>query len=125
MEQTLNILKALSDRNRLRVVAALMNFEELCVCQILELLQVSGATASRHLSQLVHAGLLISRKEGRWIYYRLHPSATEHLPLFNWLQQTLGDSVDCQNDRQLVEAITACEPANICRKQRSTAAAAR
>lgn len=121
MEQTLAIFKALSDRSRLRIVASLMEFDELCVCQILELLQVSGATASRHLSQLIHAGLLTSRKEGRWVYYRLNSTAAGHLPLLNWLHQTLGESVDLQNDRELLAAVTACEPENISRKQRSPA----
>ena len=52
METTLEILKALSDKNRTRVVAALWRFDELCACQITEFLQVTGATASRHLSIL-------------------------------------------------------------------------
>ena len=57
MKTQLEQLKALSDRNRLRVVAALMNTSELCACQISELLGVSGATASRHMDLLIRAGL--------------------------------------------------------------------
>ena len=71
MEPTLEILKALSDKNRMRVVAALWRFDELCACQITELLNVSGATASRHLGILQKTGLVESRKEGRWVYYKI------------------------------------------------------
>jgi ArsR family transcriptional regulator len=119
MDDLLALLKALSDRNRLRVVAALMEFEELCVCQILELLQVSGATASRHLSQLVQAGLLTSRKEGRWIFYRLRRGETSLQPLLNWLVLTIEGSEELQADRRALAAIEACEPETLCRQQRT------
>ena len=49
MDGTVNLLKALSDTNRLRTVLALHRYEELCACQITELLQVTGETVSRHL----------------------------------------------------------------------------
>lgn len=62
MEKVLSIMKALSDANRLRIVSALMAFDELCACQITELLQVSGATVSRHLALLVNAEVLESRR---------------------------------------------------------------
>ena len=85
MEPTLGIIKAISDKNRMRVVAALWRFDELCACQITELLQVSGATASRHMAILNKAGLVDSRKDGRWVYYRLRkPAGLEHL--FKWLE---------------------------------------
>jgi ArsR family transcriptional regulator, arsenate/arsenite/antimonite-responsive transcriptional repressor len=115
----LALFKALSDRNRLRVVAALMKFDELCVCQILELLQISGATASRHLSLLVQAGLLTSRKEGRWIFYRLQRGTASHQPLLGWLAQAIEGSADLQDDRRRLAAIEACEPEIICRQQRT------
>jgi len=50
MKNTVSLLKALSDQNRLRVVAALLSEPELCACQIKELLNVTGATVSRHLA---------------------------------------------------------------------------
>jgi len=48
MEKLLLILKALSDKNRLRIFYALLSYQELCACQITEFLNVAGATASRH-----------------------------------------------------------------------------
>ncbi|HMA77198.1 MAG TPA: metalloregulator ArsR/SmtB family transcription factor [Candidatus Krumholzibacteriaceae bacterium] len=70
MRDFLEITKALSDINRVRVLMALMN-QELCVCQITELLKLASSTVSKHMSILDHARLVESRKEGRWVYYRL------------------------------------------------------
>ena len=119
MNKTLEILKALSDRNRLRVVAALMHIDELCACQVVELLQVTGATASRHLGLLIRTGIVESRKEGRWVYYRLVDSIDPRL--FQWLERELKTEAGLEADRQMIETIVACEPEELCRKQRGEA----
>ena len=67
-----HLFKALSDRNRFRVVAALLQSKELCACQIHEWLGVTGATASKHMGILVASGLVLSRKDGRWVHYRIN-----------------------------------------------------
>ncbi len=106
MNKPLNTLKALSDRNRLRVVAALMTRNELCACQISELLQVTGATASRHMGLLIQAGLVQSRKDGRWVYYQLTPAFP--VTLRNWLEVELQNDPDIKADRRLLTKITGC-----------------
>jgi ArsR family transcriptional regulator len=111
------MLKALSDKNRLRIVMALECYEELCACQITELLQVTGATVSRHLGLLQHAGVLKSRKEGRWIYYRLAPP-TDADTLFQWLEESSGESDLFESDRQALEKIVGIEREDLCRMQR-------
>ena len=119
MKHMLSNLKALSDRNRLRVVAALLEVDELCACQVVELLQVTGATASRHMGLLLNAGLVESRKDGRWVYYRLAGSVD---PLLHrWLEQSLAASNELAADRLLLAQIVACEPEDLCRKQRGEA----
>jgi DNA-binding transcriptional ArsR family regulator len=70
LREVLEIHKALSDANRLRALIALSD-NELCVCQITELLQLAPSTVSKHLSILKQADLVEMRKESRWIYYRL------------------------------------------------------
>ena len=70
MREVLDITKALADGNRLRVLMALTG-GELCVCQIVELLQLAPSTVSKHMSILRQARLVESRKDGRWMYYRL------------------------------------------------------
>jgi len=120
MNNTLEILKALSDRNRLRIVAALTRYDELLACQITELLQVRGATASRHLSILHHAGLICSRKEGRWIYYRLANLLDNEL-VFRWLDKTFLSSKQQQKEFKMLDKIIALEREELCRKQRGEA----
>ncbi|MEI8206540.1 MAG: metalloregulator ArsR/SmtB family transcription factor [Kiritimatiellales bacterium] len=107
MNKPLNVLKALSDRNRLRVVAALMHQEELCACHIIELLEVTGATASRHMGLLIRADLVQSRKAGRWVHYRL--TDTFPAPLFQWLETEVQTDPDIKADRKALIKITTCE----------------
>ena len=114
--KTLEQLKALSDRNRLRVVAALFQTDELCACQLVELLEVTGATASRHMSLLVRSGIVESRKEGRWVYYRLDASLDARL--FQWLEAELTNAAELEADRNLLKEIVSCAPEDLCRKQR-------
>ncbi len=118
MQKTTEMVKALADRNRLRIVGMLMQERELCACQITELLGVTGATASRHLAQLVHAGILQSRKDGRWMHYRLTAGDRRLQPLLGWLQGELADSAEYQADCRELAALMECNPAAICRRQR-------
>ncbi|MDF7807477.1 metalloregulator ArsR/SmtB family transcription factor [Pontiellaceae bacterium B12219] len=112
----MEILKALSDKNRARVVAALRRFDELCACQVTEVLQVKGATVSRHMAILQNAGLVESRKDGRWVYYKLrNPAGSE--PLFQWLEKALaGEEIEA--DFQALEKIVAITREDLCRMQR-------
>jgi DNA-binding transcriptional ArsR family regulator len=117
METTLDVLKALSDMNRLRIVSALSRYDELCACQITEVLQVTGATASRHLSILQKAGLLDSRKEGRWVYYRLAPPSSTG-SLFKWLKESTAEADQLQADIEALEKIVGITREDLCRMQR-------
>ena len=66
----LNITKAMTDENRLRILMALRN-RELCVCQVTAFLDLAPSTTSKHLSILRQARLIESAKHGKWVYYRL------------------------------------------------------
>ena len=70
MRDFLAITKAMSDESRVRALLALAG-GELCVCQVIELLGLAPSTVSKHMAVLHQAGLVETRKEGRWIYYRL------------------------------------------------------
>lgn len=67
---TTGLLKALADDTRLRMVALLAR-GELCVCHIASALDVSQPNASQHLTVLRNAGVVDSRRQGNWIYYRM------------------------------------------------------
>lgn len=115
----LTITKALADRNRLLLIAALLRHRELCACRLTEFLGVAGATTSRHLALLVSAGLLGSQKKGRWVYYFVNEGFDSTNPeLKRWLTRELeaGFLTDDEEVR-LTTAVTMDEE-ELCRKQR-------
>ena len=99
MLEILNITKALSDENRVRALMMLTG-GELCVCQIIEMLGLAPSTVSKHMSILRQAGLVETRKEGRWIYYRLAGrEAQPACEILNWLQRHL------KNDKRILDDV--------------------
>ena len=64
------IFKALGDDNRIKIAYALSR-EELCVCDVAEIIESSVAAASHHLRLLKNLGLAKSRKQGKMVYYSL------------------------------------------------------
>jgi ArsR family transcriptional regulator, arsenate/arsenite/antimonite-responsive transcriptional repressor len=64
--------QALVDPTRVRLLAALRH-GELCVCELVDALEISQSTLSGHLQVLRQTDLVTTRKEGRWIYYALNP----------------------------------------------------
>ncbi len=118
MDNTLSIFKSMADKNRLRIVNALLVHDELCACQITEFLNVAGATASRHLSLMVNAGVLKNRKDGRWIYFRLNRDDTGLAPLIEWVKQEAAGSNQIRNDLKTLEKIACCPCEELSRRQR-------
>ena len=118
MMEILNITKALADENRLRIIAALEG-RELCVCQLIELLDLAPSTVSKHLSVLKNADLTESRKDGRWMYYRLAgteaPDSVKDALLW-FIGSTRGD-LQIQADKVRLEEILKIDPEVLCRRQ--------
>ena len=110
---------ALSDRHRVRALLALAR-GELCVCQIIELLGLAPSTVSRHMTILKQAGLVESRKKGRWVHYRLtkdreSPVATH---LSRWAIDHLSRNPEIARDRTSLDVLMKKGLEDICRKQR-------
>ena len=109
LHTTLATAKALSDPNRLRALAALRN-QELCVCRIVDLLQLAPSTVSKHLTVLKQAGLLESRKQGRWMHYSLPD--THHADTWRtltWLFESLHNDPQILADQQKIPKILATD----------------
>ncbi|MCM1565235.1 MAG: metalloregulator ArsR/SmtB family transcription factor [Dehalobacter sp.] len=70
MKNINDVLKALADDTRLRIINLLYE-KELCVCDLYEALNITQTKASRHLQYLKHAGLVEDRKSAQWIYYSI------------------------------------------------------
>jgi len=71
MRDAARFFKALSDESRLKMLWLLFNREELCVCDVMAVLEITQSKASRHLAALRHIGIATDRKEGLWSYYSL------------------------------------------------------
>ncbi|WP_371367216.1 metalloregulator ArsR/SmtB family transcription factor [Pseudomonas sp. QL9] len=84
----IQVFKCLADENRLRMMLLIAREQELCVCELTCALDESQPKVSRHLAQLRTCGLLADRRQGQWVYYRLHPQ----LP--DWVRQVLLTTLD-------------------------------
>ncbi|MDB5984390.1 MAG: arsenic resistance transcriptional regulator [Pseudomonas sp.] len=82
------VFKCLADENRVRIMLLIAREEELCVCELTCALDEAQPKVSRHLAQLRNCGLLADRRQGQWVYYRLHPE----LP--DWVHSILGTVLD-------------------------------
>jgi ArsR family transcriptional regulator len=79
-EATAALFRALGDPARVRIVNVLATTDEpVCVCELVEPLELAQPTVSHHLKKLVDAGLLEREQRGRWAYYSLNPDATARL----------------------------------------------
>ncbi|MFJ2983240.1 MULTISPECIES: metalloregulator ArsR/SmtB family transcription factor [unclassified Pseudomonas] len=68
------VFKSLADETRARATLLIASQGELCVCELMCALDDSQPKISRHLAQLRTSGLLLDRRQGQWVYYRLNPA---------------------------------------------------
>jgi DNA-binding transcriptional ArsR family regulator len=117
MEKIVEIMKAASDPTRIRILMALQK-QELCVCQITALLELAPSTISKHMSILKHAGFLKSRKEGKWIYYRINNTAANIVEqkILKILNEQLCIKDEIVSDRSKLEKILTEDKEVICSK---------
>lgn len=80
--ELVQVLKAIADENRLRILY-LLNQEGLCVCEIETILGMSQSNVSRHLNKLFSVGLIQREKKSQWVYYRLDKEITRKYPFLS------------------------------------------
>ena len=99
LENKVKIFKALSDETRLRILNLLIH-KECCVCEVMQALNISQTRASRNLSQLYNAGLLLLRKEGLWSLYSIDETKIEPFAasIIGAMRQYLKDSPELFKD---------------------------
>jgi len=106
MKNTARILKLLSDPTRLRILM-LLAARELCVCQIMGVLNVSQPLVSRNLSLLSGAGFLRERKDGKLVFYSLdHAMGGMRRKLVRLLKEEIGTDKMLSED---LAALADCE----------------
>ena len=109
------ITKALSDENRVRTLLALKG-RELCVCQIIELLELAPSTVSKHMSVLRQARLVEGRKDGRWTYYRIadESAPAEVNEAIAWVKKSLSPNKRIHEDAKRLKEILKIDREVLC-----------
>ena len=93
------LFKALADRTRLRVIH-LIGEDEVCVCFLVEVLKTNQPKISRHLAYLRRAGLVSTRREGKWMHYRLtEPPDIHAARIFREVREVLANNQEMQKDK--------------------------
>ncbi|MCY1389432.1 Arsenic resistance transcriptional regulator ArsR2 [compost metagenome] len=92
LQTPIAVFKALADETRARLMLLIAREGELCVCELTCALDESQPKISRHLAQLRTGGLLADRRQGQWVYYRLHPD----LPA--WVRSMLSTTLEANQD---------------------------
>ena len=109
MLNPVTLFTCLSDETRARATLLIAREGELCVCELVCALDDSQPTITRHLAQLRSCGLLLDRRQGQWVYYRLNPAlpdwvrsvlATTLLANAEWLEQDSA-RLNAMGDRPL------------------------
>ncbi len=114
MKLEAKIFKVLSDETRLRILALLLE-GELCVCDLMAVLELPQSTVSRHLANLRHAGLVEDRRRGVWMFYSLaRPSAGLQQDLAALLARHLPESDKAVADRKRLEQLVESGGRRIC-----------
>jgi len=104
-----DLFKALADRTRLRLIG-LLGDSEVCVCFLVAILKTSQPKISRHLAYLRRAQIVASRREGKWIHYRLVEPPDEHAAhIFREVRASLAEHPELQRDREKLMQVC-CAP---------------
>ena len=109
MRELIKVFKALSDETRIRMLE-LLSQGELCVCEIMQALEISQTRASRNLGILKEAGLLQDRRQGQWIFYSIDKEGlNNYAHLREFLREGLGEDATIARDKEaLGQAIRKC-----------------
>lgn len=104
MKTSVYLWKAMSDETRLRILKLLEN-GELCVCHLMMVLKMGQSRISRHMGILKQAGLVVDRRHGKWVLYRLatEGSSAESQTILQSLPDWLNDEPCIQQDRAHLE----------------------
>ena len=113
------ITKALADEKRARVLM-LLGRDELCLCQIIEMLGLAPSTVSKHMAVLRQAGLVEVSKQGRWCYYRLAGRDAPKVAreAIRWVQRTLAQETEVLKDARRLKAVLRIDTEELCRHYR-------
>ena len=91
--KTAIMFKAFCDENRLQILSLLQGGEK-CACKLLEEMQITQPTLSHHMKILCDAGVVVGRKEGKWMHYSISEEGIQNVKKY------LDTFVKCSNDEK-------------------------
>ena len=93
------IFKAFCDENRIRILRLLLSGEK-CACKLLKEIDISQPTLSHHMKILCDSGVVVGRKEGKWMHYSVSPegaeAAVEYLKKLTTITSSETDEPCCE-----------------------------
>lgn len=114
MNDLARIFKALADPIRIRIILLLESEGELCVCDLMAVLDLPQSTVSRHLAYLKRSGWLDGRRQGAWMYYRIRVETCPLcVDLLSVLSRNASGCREANSDRASLAAFLKDKP-NAC-----------
>jgi len=102
--QIASLFKSLSEPVRLRIFSLLLDSEELCVCELVETLELPQSVVSRHLAYLRNNNLVTAKREGAWMYYQVKLESDIDMELlFQFINLGVDGNQEMQNDREKLQ----------------------
>jgi DNA-binding transcriptional ArsR family regulator len=114
METKINVIRALADETRLRIMNLFIKSGGvLCVCELMDAIKIPQYAVSKALTIIKNADLLTAEKKGTWVYYELNKSIVQNKNLFSFLKNYLNDGIFSEdelrlNDRLLLREDNKC-----------------
>jgi DNA-binding transcriptional ArsR family regulator len=115
LTQLVDVYKALGHPVRLRILAMLRT-GELCACQITAVLKLASSTVSAHLSELRRAGVIVERKDGRWVIFR-HAEDEHAQALISTALASLGRDARIEADARIVKHLRRVPVEKLCQAE--------
>ena len=94
-KENARLFKAFCDESRLKIIEELQSGEQ-CACNLLEVMPISQSTLSHHMKILTESGIIVSRKEGKWVHYSISDEGMQKA------MKVLGDLGNVSNDKSVV-----------------------
>lgn len=106
MNNSINIFKVLSDKNRLRILK-MLQYRPLCVCELQSILKLAPSTISQHLSLLKNFGFISERRDGRWNQYSINRSPKDDriTAILTSLDFWIADLNEVDYDRTKIKSV--------------------
>ena len=107
MDVFVKVFKALGDKTRLRILAALTKSKkELCICELMDTLKLAQYNISRHMKELKIAGIVSERKEGKFVFYSLAKTDNCFHGLIFESLKTFEDDILSEDNKRLKERLS-------------------